>query len=76
MLQVAFASRLPRVSRFSLTSCLLVALITIVGGMLALVQVATDVGSWLELIGTTVAIAWVAIYSMALVRIPRGEAER
>lgn len=70
MLQVSFASGLPRVARFSLASCVAVALITIVGGMLAIVHVATDVGAWLELIGTTVAIAWIAVYSLALVRVP------
>lgn len=70
MLQVAFASGLPRVARFSLASCVAVAIITIIGGMLALLHVATDVGAWLELIGTTVAIAWIAVYSLALVRVP------
>ena len=75
MLQVAFASGLPRVARFSLASCLAVAVITIVGGMLAIVHVATDVGAWLELVGTTVAIAWIAVYSLALVRVPVGARE-
>lgn len=75
MLQVSFASRLPRVARFSLISCVAVAAITIVGGMLALVHVATDVGAWLELIGTTVAVAWIAVYSLALVRVPVGPIE-
>lgn len=70
MLQVAFASGRPRVARFSMVSCAAVAVITVVGGLLAIVQVATDVGSWLELIGTTVAIAWMAVYSVTLVRIP------
>ncbi|WP_434316550.1 DUF998 domain-containing protein [Leifsonia sp. P73] len=70
MLQVAFASGLPRVARVSLASCVAVALITIVGGLLALVHVATDIGAWLELVGTTVAIAWMAAYALALVRGP------
>ncbi|GAA4154517.1 DUF998 domain-containing protein [Leifsonia shinshuensis] len=72
MLQVAFASGLPRVARFSLASCVAVALITIVGGLLALVHVATEIGAWLELVGTTVAIAWMAVYALALVRVPAG----
>lgn len=72
MLQVAFASALPRVARFSMVSCFAVAAITIVGGLLAIVHVATDVGAWLELLGTTVAIAWLAIYSLTLVRVPVG----
>ena len=57
-------------ARFSLLSCAAVAVITIVGGMLAIVHVATDVGAWLELSGTTVAIAWLAVYSLTLVRVP------
>lgn len=70
MLQVAFATSVPRVARFSLLSCVAVAVITIIGGMLAIVHVATDVGAWLELSGTTVAIAWLAVYSLTLVRVP------
>lgn len=70
MLQVAFAARMPRIARFSLACCVAVAVITIVGALLALLRVATDVGAWLELIGTTVAIAWIAVYSLALVRVP------
>lgn len=70
MLQVSFASRLPRVARYSLISCIAVAAITIVGGLLAIVHVATGVGAWLELIGTTVAVAWIAVYSLALARAP------
>jgi hypothetical protein len=49
-------------------SCVAVAGITILGGMLAIVHVATDVGAWLELVGTTVAILWIAVYSIALAR--------
>ncbi|MFF1573431.1 DUF998 domain-containing protein [Leifsonia sp. NPDC058292] len=70
MLQVAFATALPRIARFSLICCVIVALITIVGGLLAIVHVATDVGAWLELAGTTVAIAWLAVYGVSLVRVP------
>lgn len=70
MLQVAFATHLPRVSRLSLVSCVAVAGITILGGMLAIVHVATDLGAWLELVGTTVAILWIAVYSIALARGP------
>ena len=76
MLQVAFAARLPRVARFSLVSCVAVAAITIVGGMLAIVHVATDVGAWLELNGTTVAIAWIAVFALALIRGWRPARER
>ena len=37
------------------------------GGLLALVHVAVDFGSWLEFAGMTVAIAWLATYGLALV---------
>jgi hypothetical protein len=37
---------------------------------MAIVRVATDVGAWLELVGTTVAIAWIAVYALALVTVP------
>jgi hypothetical protein len=74
MLQVGFSRRLPVVSRLSLASCCAVAVITIVGGLLAIVRVGSDVGAWLELIGTTVAVAWIAVYAVALSRIPLGAA--
>lgn len=70
MLQLAFATHLRHVARFSLLSCIAVAAITIVGGLLAIVHVATDLGAWLELVGTTVAIAWIAGYSVAIARVP------
>ncbi len=66
MLQVAFARQRPRVARFSLLSCVAVAGITVVGGVLALVHVAVDVGAWLEFAGTTVAIGWLATYGVTL----------
>jgi len=72
MLQVGFSRKLPRLSRLSRVSCGAVAAITIVGGLLAIVRVGADVGAWLELIGTTVAIAWIAVYAVALTRIPVG----
>ena len=70
MLQVGFSRALPRVSRLSRVSCATVAVITIIGGLLAIVRVGADVGAWLELIGTTVAVAWIAVYAVALTRIP------
>jgi hypothetical protein len=72
MLQVGFSRKLPRLSRLSRLSCGAVAAITIVGGLLAIVRVGADVGAWLELIGTTVAVAWIAVYAVALTRIPVG----
>lgn len=75
MLQVGFSRSLPRLSRLSRLSCGAVAAITIVGGLLAIVRVGADVGAWLELIGTTVAVAWIAVYAVALTRIPVGAAE-
>ena len=75
MLQVGFSRRLPRLSLLSRLSCAAVAVITIVGGLLAIVRVGSDVGAWLELIGTTVAIAWIAVYAVALARVPVGPAD-
>lgn len=72
MLQVGFSRGLPRVSRLSRLSCAAVAVITIIGGLLAIVRVGADVGAWLELTGTTVAIAWIAVYAVALSRTPVG----
>lgn len=74
MLQVGFSRGLPRVSRLSRVSCAAVAVITIVGGLLAIVRVGSDVGAWLELVGTTVAVGWIAVYAVALTRIPVGTA--
>jgi len=76
MLQVGFSRRLPRVSWMSRMSCAAVAVITIVGGLLAIVRVGADVGAWLELIGTTVAVGWIAVYALALTRIPVGVTEK
>jgi hypothetical protein len=67
MLQVAFSRRRPRIARFSLVSCIAVGVISGAGGLLALVHVAVDFGSWLEFAGMTVAIAWLATYGVALV---------
>ncbi|WP_345763625.1 DUF998 domain-containing protein [Diaminobutyricibacter sp. McL0608] len=67
MLQVAFSRRRPRVARFSLVSAIAVGVISGAGGLLALVHVAVDFGSWLEFGGMTVAIAWLATYGLALI---------
>ena len=67
MLQVAFSRRRPRIARFSLVSSIAVGVISGAGGLLALVHVAVDFGSWLEFAGMTVAIAWLATYGLALV---------
>ncbi len=75
MLQVGFSRGLPRLSRLSRLSCGAVAVITIIGGLLAIVRVRADVGAWLELIGTTVAVAWIAVYAVALTRIPVAMAD-
>jgi hypothetical protein len=70
MLQVGFSRGMPRIARVSLISCSTVAAITAVGGLLAILQFRADVGSWLELIGTTVAVSWIAVYALALTRVP------
>lgn len=70
MLQVGFSRSLPRISWLSRVSCATVAVITIIGGLLAIVHVGADVGAWFELVGTTVAVGWIAVYAVALTRIP------
>ncbi len=67
MLQVAFSRRRPRIARFSLVCCITVGAISGVGGLLALVHIEVDFGSWLEFAGMTVAIAWLATYGLALI---------
>jgi len=66
MLQVGFAGRRSRIAQFSAGACCLVAVITIVGGMLSIFHTATDVGGMLEFIGTTVAVGWLACYGLWL----------
>jgi hypothetical protein len=62
MLQVSFVAGQRRLALFSRASGASVALIAATGGILSLIGFATDFGSRLELVATTIAIGWVAVY--------------
>lgn len=60
MLQFSFVREHRPIARISLFSAVSVAVVAGVGGILSLARFGTDVGSWLELVATTVAILWLA----------------
>jgi hypothetical protein len=62
MLQVSFVGGQRGLELFSRVSGVSVAIIAATGGILSLIGFATDFGSQLELVATTVAIGWVAVY--------------
>ncbi|MGD8194488.1 DUF998 domain-containing protein [Herbiconiux sp. P18] len=66
MLQVASDRRMRRLARFSLGCALAVAVIAAAGGILSLLQFGTQVGGVLELVATTVALAWLVGLSALL----------
>lgn len=64
MLQASFADDHRILAAFSLAMGGSVGAIAATGGILSLLQVATDLGSRLELVATTLAIAWVAMFGI------------
>jgi hypothetical protein len=66
MLQVAFAHGHRALSRVSLLACALVAAITIVGGILAILHLVTTMGALFEFIGASVAVGWLVLYGLWL----------
>ena len=68
MLQAAFARRHRLIAILSAASCILVGGIAATGGLLALFRFQTILGSWLELVATTIGIVWVVVYGAALAR--------
>ncbi len=66
MVQVSFAEGHRRLAGFSLSMGVAVAFTAAVGGLLSVFQFATDVGSRLELVATTLGIAWVASFGVAV----------
>ncbi len=66
MLQCAFAVGHRAIRRFSLVAALSVALIAATGGLMSVVDFYAWFGSRLEFVATTLGIAWVAIYGIAL----------
>jgi hypothetical protein len=66
MLQVSFVGGQRRLALFSRISGASVAIIAATGGILSLIGFATDLGSRLELVATTIAIGWVAVYGAVI----------
>jgi hypothetical protein len=75
MLQTAFAVDHRRLARFSLTIAIAVAVISGLGGILSLVRFATLLGGYAEFTATTLAIAWVVVYGVAIA-IDRSRGQR
>jgi hypothetical protein len=77
MLQTAFAVDHRYLARFSLTVAVAVAVISGLGGILSLARLQTAVGGYAELTATSLAIAWVVVYGLAIaVDRVRGQRER
>lgn len=70
MLQCAFVRGNLVVLRMSMVACVAVATITIVGGLLAIVHVAVDLGAAAEYAGMTIAIGWLATLGTTLALVP------
>lgn len=62
MLQVSFVDGRRKLALFSRVCGASVAIIAATGGILSLIGFATDLGSRLELVATTIAIGWVAVF--------------
>jgi len=66
MLQCAFAVGHRAIRRFSLIAAVSVALIAATGGLMSVFDFYANLGSRLEFVATTLGIAWVAVYGIAL----------
>lgn len=66
MLQAAFSVGRPALARFSLCCGIAVAVVAGAGGILSLARFGTNVGSVLELVATTIAIGWLAVFGIAV----------
>ncbi|MBB5633442.1 hypothetical protein BKA04_001665 [Cryobacterium mesophilum] len=66
MLQVSFAVGHRALRSFSLTCGIAVAVVAGAGGILSLARFGTDVGSVLELVATTIALGWLAVFGLAV----------
>jgi hypothetical protein len=77
MLQTAFAVDHRHLARFSLSVAVSVAAISGLGGILSLARFDTELGGYAEFTATTLAIAWVIVYGIAIavdrVRVPRDQ---
>jgi hypothetical protein len=75
MLQTAFAVDHRHLARFSLTIAIAVAVVSGLGGILSLARFATELGGYAEFTATTLAIAWVVVYGVAIA-IDRSRSQR
>jgi len=66
MLQSAFALHHRHLARFSLAVAIGVAVISGLGGILSLARFDTELGGYSEFTATTLAIAWVVVYGIAI----------
>lgn len=66
MLQVSVDRRFTGLARFSTSAAIAVAVIAGVGGLLSLLRFGTQVGGILELVATTIALAWLATLALVL----------
>jgi len=66
MLQCAFAVGHRAIRRFSLVAAICVAVIAATGGLMSVFDFYAWFGSRLEFVATTIGIAWVAVYGIAL----------
>jgi hypothetical protein len=66
MLQCAFAVGHRVIRRFSLVAAVSVAVISATGGLMSVFDFYASIGSRLEFVATTIGIAWVAVYGLAL----------
>jgi hypothetical protein len=74
MLQCAFAVGHAVIRRFSLVAAIAVAVIAAAGGLMSVFDFHAWFGSRLEFVATTLGIAWVAVYGVALALEPRARA--
>lgn len=72
MLQCAFAVGHRAIRRFSLVAAVSVAVIATTGGLMSLFGFHVWLGSRLEFVATTIGIAWIAVYGIALAAQPRS----
>jgi hypothetical protein len=64
MLQTSFARGKRLLGRLSLAAAITVAVVAGAGGIFSLARFQMDVGSWFELVATTVAIGWLVIFGV------------
>jgi hypothetical protein len=66
ILQCAFAVGHPALARFSLVAAIAVAAISLAGGLMSLLHFEAVLGSRLELVATTIGLAWVVVFGASL----------